>query len=220
MPPNHFVKHILIDKCNLSKLFCGYNFRFGLNATGDIKLIRHLARKLNFSLQVLPPVRINGITVSSSKIRELIEDGLLDIAAKLLTRPYSLSGKIIPGKARGNKLGFPTANINIPKLLTIPPHGVYAATATILNPTKTQFIHKLFHAMVYIGKSPTFNDTLPSIETHLLDFNANIIGKTLKINFLKYLRPDKKFPSSQKLAAQIQKDLLSARKFLDHFHTT
>jgi riboflavin kinase/FMN adenylyltransferase len=213
LEPEQFVRRILVERCATSKLFCGYNFRFGRNASGTVKIVRHLARKYGFSLHVHPRVYSNGMTVSSSKIRELIDDGMVDLAARLLTRPYQLRARVIAGKGRGAELGYPTANLRIPSQLLIPAEGVYAVTVERSRVKKASG-KKAHRAMLYIGKCPTFGSKRLSIEVHLFDFCGKLTDETLQVAFLKRLRGEKRFHSPDALAAQLRKDERAARSVL------
>jgi riboflavin kinase/FMN adenylyltransferase len=213
LEPEEFVRRLLVERCGLQKLFCGYNFRFGRDAAGTVAHIRQLAGTLGFSFCVLPPVCVNGMIVSSSKIRELIDDGMVGLAATMLTRPYQLHGRVIRGAGRGRQLGFPTANLRIPREMLVPAEGVYAATVKRTGP-KASGRAVTYGAMLYIGRRPTFGAQGLSIEAYLFDFHGNLLGETLRVAFLERLRGDQRFKTPAALVDQLRKDERAARRAL------
>jgi riboflavin kinase/FMN adenylyltransferase len=199
-----FVKNIMIKKISPAYVYTGKDFRFGKSALGSFFLLKYLSKDNNFKVKGFTIVKYKGKPISSTLIREMVKRGKIKEAANLLGRPVSVLGTVVRGGALGRMLGFPTANIN-PHHEVIPSDGIYAARI-ILGKDELK-------GACYIGKRPTlkFKDRKRFVEVHILDFNKNIYGKYLEIQFLKNIRSDKKFPSLAALKIQIKKDLLSAR---------
>lgn len=199
-----FVKNVMVKKISPAYVYTGRNFRFGKNALGSLSLLRRLSKAGNFKVKGFAIVKYRGKPISSTLIREMVKRGKIKEAANLLGRPVSVLGTVVRGGALGRMLGFPTANIN-PHHEVIPSDGIYAVRI-ILGKDKLK-------GACYIGKRPTLQskDSKRLIEVHILDFNKNIYGKYLEIQFLKNIRFDRKFPSLAALRIQIKKDLLSAK---------
>ena len=198
-----FVQDILLKKIGIKELVVGHDYTFGYKRLGNIDLLKHMAEKLGFKLHVMEPISIDRKLVSSTSIRKLIQEGTLSEAKKYLGRDYQISGKVIRGKDRGGKLlGFPTANLELIDEL-IPKIGVYAVTVVMDD--------KQFFGVTNIGHNPTFGNEALSVETHLLDYSGDLLGKTIKVNFLQRLRDEKTFNSIQELSDQIALDIQKAR---------
>ncbi len=203
--PEDFVKEVLVDTLGTKALFVGYDYAFGKNRAGNIDFLRESGARYGFDLHVIGPVKIEGITVSSTKIRQLIMDGEVCLASKLLGRPYSIEGTVIPGHSRGRKLGFPTANLTTPNELP-PREGVYAVTILCED--------RELKGIANIGKNPTFGDSEASYEVHIFDFDEDLYGKFLKMKFIKRVRDEVKFKSVDELVAQIRKDVETVKTIL------
>jgi riboflavin kinase/FMN adenylyltransferase len=204
MPALDFVKNILFKKVQARYVYVGENFRFGKNAQGNFKTLLALSRIYNFKVKAFAVIKVKNKPISSTYIRALIRKGKLSAAQKLLTRPVSILGTVVRGTSLATKLGFPTANIN-PHHEVIPPPGIYAV--------RVVFNDKKFNGACYIGSKPTItNETSRNIEVYIFNFNKNIYGKNLEIQFIKKIRSQKKFDSLAKLAAQIKKDILTVQK--------
>mgnify|MGYP001217401978 CR=1 FL=1 len=197
-----FIARILVKKIGVSFVYVGKNFRFGAKASGNYKLLAQSAKRNNFVLKVFKVVRFRGEELSSTAIRRLINQRKIKQAEKLLGRRVSVLGTVIEGSKLGRVLGFPTANINPHHEIT-PPAGVYAVQINLLG--------KCYAGICYIGSRPTFSAQNRSlhIEVHLFKFRGDIYGKSLEIQFVRFLRPDHKFASIQELTGQIKKDILS-----------
>jgi len=206
LTPDLFVERYLVDYLKIKGVVVGYNFRFGRGRMGDVELLQTLGKKYDFFVRVVDPVEVDGIKVSSSKIRELLFNGEVEKANKLLGRPYFLKGKVILGKRRGRHLGFPTANLDISSKKLIPKEGVYAAWVCLDD--------KKYKGALNIGKNPTFQDKHLSIEVHILDFSGDLYNKTIKVELIKYIRGEQKFPSVEKLVEQIKRDCEIVKKIL------
>ncbi len=199
-----FVKNILFKKIHAHYIYAGKNFRFGKNAEGDFKTLIRLSTIYNFKVKVFEVIKIKNKPISSTYIRTLIKEGKLDSAQRLLTRPVSILGTVIRGISLARKLRFPTANIN-PHHEVIPPLGVYAV--------RVIFNDKKFKGACYIGSKPTImSKNLRNIEVYIFNFNKNIYGKNLEIQFIKKIRDQRKFDSLTNLAKQIKKDISTAQR--------
>lgn len=194
-----FVKDIIIQKMNGKLVVVGFDYRFGHKASGDSKYLSELGKVYDLEVIVLNPVYENEKIISSSTIRELISSGKIIEASKILGRPYSVFGKVIPGKNRGNKLGFPTANIELINSYIIPKSGVYMTNTIIDN--------KRYLSATNIGYNPTFNENTLKIETHILNFSGNIYGNILNIEFIDFIRDDIKFDNIDDLINQMKNDV-------------
>jgi len=199
-----FVQDILADKLEIKEIVVGYDYTFGYKRQGNITLLQEMGDKLGFKVHVVDPVHLDDAPVSSTSIRELVQEGSLSEAKKLLGRDYQICGTVIKGKDRGGRLlGFPTANLKLIDEL-IPKVGVYAVTAVIND--------KIHYGVANIGYNPTFGNDALSVETHLLDFSEDILGKTIKVNFIQRLRDEKTFRNAKELSDQIAQDIKQARK--------
>ncbi len=207
LPAEEFVEEYLVYGLRARGVVVGYDYRFGKKRKGDTELLKRLGEKYNFSVIVVPPQRVNGTVISSSLIRELLEKGRVEEAARLLGRPYSVKGKVIKGHGRGVQLGFPTANLEVPREKLIPALGVYAVRVVVFDGGRLS-------GVANIGYKPTFSDKELSFEVHIFNFNGNLYGKTITVEFIKYIRPELKFPSSSALKEQIHKDCLKAKEIL------
>ncbi|MGA2193268.1 MAG: bifunctional riboflavin kinase/FAD synthetase, partial [Nitrospirota bacterium] len=203
--PEDFVRDVLVDSVGVKELFVGHDYAFGKDRKGDISFLRDAGARYGFSVNVVGPVRVEGITVSSTKIRTLIMDGEVCLASKLLGRPYSIEGTVIKGHARGRGIGFPTANLTTPNELP-PREGVYAVTLSVEG--------SQYKGAANIGLNPTFGDPEPSYEVFILDFEGDLYGKFLKMQFIKRIRDEVKFKNADELVGQIKKDVENIRSIL------
>lgn len=204
-----FVKNILVDKLQARYVVTGENFYFGKNRQGDKKLLANLAEKFSFKYLASPHiVDDSGKLVSSSSIRELLRSGQMEEAAKLLAMPYHIEGRVVRGEGRGQKLGFPTANISLAKLF-LPKFGVYALRVRIDGQDK------VYNAVANLGVKPTFGVNSPLLEVHLLDECINLYGKRICVEFVQFIRVEQKFSSIDILKEQIAMDCKQAGKILD-----
>jgi len=195
---------LLADKLKPVHSICvGSSFVFGHRRSGNVALLQQLGGGLGFTVHGISAVALDGEVVSSTRIREAVRGGDLNLAAQMLGRDYSLSGTVVHGDRLGQQLGFPTANLDSAGLLT-PPNGVYAAHAHV-NGTR----HR---AVVNIGCRPTLGNPSPvlRVETHLLDFHGDLYGRELELHFIEKLRDEQKFASMEKLREQIARDIAAA----------
>ncbi|MEE9420905.1 MAG: bifunctional riboflavin kinase/FAD synthetase, partial [Desulfatiglandaceae bacterium] len=199
-----FVKDILVDKIGVKEIVAGYDYTFGHGREGNIQLLKEMGTPFGFTVHVVDPVRINNTLVSSTSIRNLVQEGNLKEAKKLLGRDYQISGTVVKGKDRGDRLlGFSTANLELIDELT-PGVGVYAVSIHIDDQT--------YYGLTNIGYNPTFGEGTFSVETHILDFSRDLLGKTIRVDFIERLRDEKTFESAKELAEQIGKDIVRARE--------
>jgi riboflavin kinase / FMN adenylyltransferase len=201
--PEQFVRTVLADWLRVSEVWVGANFLFGHGRSGNFSLLRTLGQQHGFRADKIDPVRYKDFVVSSTRIRRLVTEARMDEAGALLGHPYFLDGTIVEGRKRGQTIGFPTANMVTENEL-IPPHGVYATTMTIEG---------IVHAGVTnIGIRPTFNESEPTIETHLLRYSGDLYGRRVRLSFVQRLRDERRFDSVDALRAQIDAD----RRRADH----
>lgn len=209
MPPEKFIKNILIDKVKAGEIFVGEDFRFGKRASAGVATLKMLGKKSGLRINAVKHIKKDGRIVSSSLIRQLVVSGKTKKASSLLGRPYSILGTVVSGSRLGHLLGYPTANIN-PHHEAIPPSGVYAV--------RIKYRGRIHKGIMNIGVRPTFydhgRDKEPSIEVHIFNFNQRIYGRDLEIIFVKKLRSERKFNQIDKLIGQIRKDSMQARRVL------
>ena len=193
----------------LKGLLVGERFALGKDKEGTGEVLQDICDRLGFPCIHIPPVLLDGEVVSSHKIRRELDEGRVDLVARLLGRPYSLTGNVAPGNKRGSKLGFPTANLYFDVQRKLPRFGVYA--------TQVELEGKTYQSVTGVGVRPTFQDgNFPSVEALLLDFNEDIYGKLMTVNFVKYLRDEVKYDKIQDLIDQIEQDKIDARRALSH----
>lgn len=193
-----FVKEILLDTLGAKKVIVGHDFTFARNKEGNINLLHELSKKYNFLLEIVEPIKLDNIRISSTYIRNLISDGSVDKVYKYLGRNYQLSGEVIHSKKLGRTIGFPTANIRINENMIVPKVGIYV--------TKVYIDKYVYYGATNIGYNPTVNGNTLSIETNILEFDEDIYGKVITIEFLERIRDEKKFSGIEELKQQLQKD--------------
>jgi len=198
-----FVDGILAARLGAREVVVGRDFRFGRNRRGDTGRLRALGRRVGLAVHVVPPAVVQGRIVSSSAIRRLLERGRVEEAARLLGRPYEISGKVVRGQRRGELLGYPTANLDTASELL--PEGVFI--------TETVRRGRLFRSLTSIGTNPTFGPHPLSVETLLLDYRGSLYGVELTVRLLRRLRPLRKFPGAAALGARIGRDVEEARAY-------
>jgi riboflavin kinase/FMN adenylyltransferase len=201
---NDFFRNFIINTLGTKAMVVGFNHAFGKNREGDIEHLRILAKETGIVVDEVPPLIIDGISISSTKIRHALLDGNLSIANEYLGRAYEITGIVEHGDKIGQKLGFATANLKMPEHKLIPADGVYAGRVT--------YEEKIYSAAVSIGNRPTINSNGErKVEVFLLDFNEIIYEKQLRVEFLSYIRPQKKFDSLEELTKEIEDDVLKVR---------
>lgn len=202
-----FIKKILVDQLNVSKIIIGYDHRFGKNRSADINDLIQFGAKYNFDVEQISAQELNEIAVSSTKIRTALINGEITLANNYLGYPYSFSGKVIKGNQLGRTIGFPTANIQINEFFKlIPKNGVYIVKCLV---NKQSVI-----GIMNIGNRPTINGTSQSIEVHLLNFDQSIYDSEIKVELLEFIRNEQKFENLETLKSQIEKDKLQTIEYL------
>lgn len=216
MKPETFVKDILVDMLHAKYIVVGEDYRFGAGRSGDISLLEKLSGKYGYKLIAVPKkCSSNGHVISSTSIRNLINKGNMKESAMLLGRPYSITGNVIKGKQLGRTIGIPTANVMPDSKKIYPPAGVYATRIRIVDADidKGYDPYRYYRGITNIGDNPTVNDDGNiTIETNIFDFDMDIYGKTICIEFLEFIRPEMKFSGIDELAGQMKKDIDYARK--------
>jgi len=200
-----FIKNVLKKKLDAKFIFVSNNFRFGNNREGNVKQLIKYEKKYNYKIVKPKPFLIKRKTVSSSLIRNYLQKGKLDEVNKLLNRKWSILGKVQKGKQLGKKIGFPTANIDIKDYILACP-GVYAVRVKMTDNSK------ITKGIANLGYRPTFNGKKILLEVHLFNFSRNLYNKYLSVEFLKFIRKEKKFKNVEQLKKQIKIDLLIAKK--------
>ncbi|MGO9372638.1 MAG: bifunctional riboflavin kinase/FAD synthetase [Syntrophobacteraceae bacterium] len=200
-----FVEIVLVEKIGAKAIVVGHDYRFGHSREGDIAFLKKLGEQYGFKVETVTGIKVNDTVVSSTTIRQMITDGNIKTANKLLGRFFEVSGTVIPGRKRGVTLGFPTANIRMPSV-TSPRTGVYVIEAEVDG--------KRYGGAANLGYNPTFGDIELSLEAHLFDFDQDIYGKIITIRFIDRLRDEQRFSSPDELALQIRKDVDTAKKIL------
>jgi riboflavin kinase/FMN adenylyltransferase len=205
-PARAFVKDILCDMIGMKSVVVGEDYSFGSNRQGNISLLREMGAAFGFEVIISDWVELEGRRISSTEIRNLVRDGQVQEAGKLLGRHYQVRGTVVVGRDRGGRLlGFPTANLKLYDELC-PKGGVYAVTVECNGAT--------YEGVANIGYSPTFGNGEFNIEVHILDFEREIYGLSIRVNFVRRLRGERKFPGPEALAAQIRLDIEKALEIL------
>ena len=200
-----FLRNVVRDRLQAKEVYLGRGFFFGHNREGNIDLLRTVSQRLGFFADEVPEVRLRGTRIGSTRIRELLQQGRVNLARRMLGRPYGVEGPVVRGAARGARLGFPTANIG-PHNRVIPRAGVYV-TATLIE-------SQWRRSVTNIGLRPTFGDaTEPSVETFVMNWSGDLYGAVLRVRFLHRLREEKKFGSVAELKSQIDRDVARAMRY-------
>lgn len=202
-----FVKDVLCEIIEVKEIFIGANYLFGKGRKGSPELLKHMGKEYGFTVSIIDEIKMNDITFSSSKIRKLVSKGKVDEASNFLGRLYSVEGVVISGAQRGKSLlKTPTANLSTANEL-LPKDGVYAVTVEIDG--------KTYGGATNIGYNPTFKDKKFSFETHVLDFDGELLGRILKVNFIKRIRDEMKFSGAKELGVQLKQDLQDIRQVIN-----
>src|ERR1700687_1557874 len=204
IPPEEFVRGILAEQLQMGAILVSDNFRFGHKHAGDVAMLAALGRLCGFETMIMPTVAFRGETISSTVIRRLVGMGRVSSAARLLGKPFVLTGQIRPGTGTGSKLVFPTLNLEADQEL-LPARGVYI--------TETQVQGRAYRSVTNVGVRPTFNGSALVIESHLFNFLDRVTSGPMEIGFCRRLREEKKFDGAGELRAQIVKDMDRATRF-------
>jgi riboflavin kinase/FMN adenylyltransferase len=198
-----FVRNVLVNHLNTSKLIVGYHHRFGKNREGNFEQLEEYGHVYDFEVIEIPSQDINEIAVSSTKIRTALQEGDVKKANRYLGRAFSISGEVVSGERLGNTIGFPTANIKIPESYKLTPKkGAYLVKAKMENTDH--------YGMLNIGVRPTVNGVDETIEVHFFDWDKDLYGRTLEIEFLDFLREEQRFESVSALKAQLSQDKIKS----------
>jgi len=200
-----FLRDVVHERLQAREVYLGRGFAFGRNREGDIGLLREVSRRLGFFADEVPEVRLRGQRISSSRIRELLAGGRVNLAWRMLGRPYGVEGRVVRGAERGRTIGFPTANLH-PQNRVIPSRGVYV-TATLIEGAWRR-------SVTNIGVRPTFgNEAEPSVETYVMDWAGDLYGDVVRVRFLHRLRDERRFASVDELKRQINADVERAQRY-------
>jgi riboflavin kinase/FMN adenylyltransferase len=206
MSAQEFVERVLVARLNARQVWVGEGFRFGHARSGDLALLERMGREHGFTADALAPVVIEGERVSSSAIREALAGGSFEVAAHWLGRPFAIGGHVARGAQLGRKLGYPTANLRLGRR-TAPVDGIFAVRVTGVRQAPMPGVASL-------GVRPTVNGTEPLLEAHLFDFDGDLYGKRIEVQFVQKLRDEEKFPDLDAMVKQIDRDASAARKIL------
>ena len=200
-----FLRDVVHERLHAKEVYLGRGFAFGRGREGDIGLLRRASLELGFFADEVPEVRLRGSRISSSRIRGLLSEGRVNLARRMLGRPYGVEGRVVRGQERGRLLGFPTANLQ-PRNRVIPRAGVYV-TATLVEGAWRK-------SVTNVGVRPTFESGAePSIETFVMDWDGDLYGDVVRVRFLRRLRDERRFSSVEELKRQIDADVARARQF-------
>jgi riboflavin kinase/FMN adenylyltransferase len=192
---------------NMRGLVAGEDFALGKEREGNTDNLKRLGRSMNFDVIIVPPLMINGETVSSTTIRKALAAGDMVKVRELTGRPFNLTGNVITGYGRGVSLGFPTANLEIASGHVLPPDGVYAGRAYING--------NIYQSMINIGKNPTFGVNKRTVEAYLMDYHGDLYGSDLQLDIISRIRDEKKFNNVNELKRQVADDILKGKTILD-----
>lgn len=213
LPKDRYISELLLDRCKAKLIACGFNHRFGFKAEGDTDYIERLGEELGFETIVMEPFKVDGNVVSSTLIRTQIASGRVDRCMSYMGRYYSIRGEVVVGNKLGKKIGFPTSNLMIDLSMVTPPNGVYVTYCT--------YNGRRYPSVTNVGIKPTITQDgqgdsgkrVKNVETHIFDFDSELYGKTITVEFLRKLRDEVKFDDINELSEQIVRDCREARKY-------
>jgi riboflavin kinase/FMN adenylyltransferase len=202
-----FLRDVVNSRLQAKEVYLGKGFEFGHNREGNIELLKRVSAELGFHAEEVPEVQLRGSRISSSRIRSLLREGRVNLARRMLGRPYGVEGRVVRGAERGRTLGFPTANLR-PQNRVIPRQGVYV-TATLIEGAWRR-------SVTNVGTRPTFErDAEPSVETFVINWQGDLYGDVVRVRFLHRLRDEKRFAGVEELKRQIDYDLLRAVRYFE-----
>lgn len=206
LTPEVFLRDVVVGRMGAVAVVAGPNYHFGVGARGDVVLLAELGQALGLGVEVVAPVEVGDVLVSSTRIRARIAEGRVEEAAALLGRPYRALADVVHGDARGRTLGYPTANLEVSPEKLLPASGVYAVRVLIDDAR---------HAGVAnLGVRPTFGERQKTLEVHLLDISLDLYGRRVRVDFIRRLRGERRFDGAEALVAQIGRDVEAARAVL------
>ncbi|MBE6577083.1 MAG: bifunctional riboflavin kinase/FAD synthetase [Ruminococcaceae bacterium] len=206
MTAESFVRDFLLTDLKAKHVVCGFNYTFGVGGTGNTSLLQKICEANGATVSICPQQKVGDVTVSSSLIRDAVSAGQMDVASGYLGRQFSITSDVISGQHLARKLGFPTVNIIPQAELVLPKNGVYV--------TRVMFDDQTRYGITNVGLRPTVDTHILCAETHLFDFEGDIYGKKITVEFLKFIRAETKFPSVQAMAQQVRLDIEAAKKYL------
>ncbi|EWC58194.1 Riboflavin kinase [Actinokineospora spheciospongiae] len=213
LPADEFVHEMLVERLHVSSVVVGENFTFGHRAQGTVQMLATLGQRFGFSTEgaaLVTAESAGGLTFSSTYIRACIDAGDVRAAAAALGRPHRLEGIVVRGDGRGHELGFPTANLSVPRFAAVPADGVYACRFTLLNaPDRAPLV-----AATSVGTNPTFSGRERRVESFVLDVSEDFYGQRVAVDFVERLRGMEKYPSSEALVEQMHLDVADTRALL------
>lgn len=205
MSPREFIEMIM-EELNPQAVCVGYDYRFGYKASGNVDTLKSLGEECGFEVIVTDEMKTSDVTIKSTKIRELVLSGDVAQAELFLGRPFSITGEVVRGLRNGHKLGTPTANVEYPDDKLLPKSGVYMGYTYVDG--------KAYESVINVGNNPTFDAKKITVESHMLGFSDEIYGKTVRVDFIKRIRDDKKFNGIEELKEQIRNDIQTTKKQL------
>ena len=205
MTPEAFVHDLLLDKFNMKAAFCGFNYNFGHKAQGNPDVLREIGAREGFDVTEMPAYKIKGDIVSSSLIRTLVASGQVEKCKTYMGRHYAIGGEVVVGNRLGRKLGFPTSNLVIDQDMVTPPNGVYITYCT--------YNGVQYPSVTNVGIKPTIGNYTKNVETHIFNFDKELYGKHIRVEFLKKTRDEVKFDNVRDLSEQIVRDCREAKAF-------
>lgn len=200
-----FVRELLFSKMNARRVCCGEDFRFGCRASGDVALLRALCEEAGVDLVVVPKYLDSGVPISSTRIREALENGRMEEANRLLGEPYSVTGEVIHGRRLGTQMHYPTLNQRFDPSICQPRYGVYISSV--------EWNGKQYPGITNIGVKPTVNGHIPLAETHVVGFDDEIYGQTVTVTLYRFVRGEQRFDSVDELFSQIARDTKEAIRY-------
>lgn len=210
--PDAFVRECLHARLRPVEVYVGYDFHFGRDREGSMRLLTELGPRLGFAVTIIPEITVDAGDVNSTRIRHLLADGDTELAGRMLGRAYSVRGVIVRGDARGRELGFPTANL-VPENEVLPAAGVYTGRLRVLDADDPR-AGAWLRVVTNVGRRPTFQGETLRAEAHVIDWSGDLYGRRVEISFLRRLREEKRFDGVAALRAQIAEDVARARELL------
>jgi riboflavin kinase/FMN adenylyltransferase len=210
LEPETFFHTWLRERLHAQAVVVGYDFVFGARKRGNYQLLQSLGREAGMIIEQIPPVYDAGEIISSSKIRQLLAEGQINRANQMLGYPFVIAGEVTHGAKVARKMGFPTANLQLPECYLLPCYGVYLV--------KLGFQNKGFYGLANVGIKPTFGKFQPMVEVYLFDVELDLYHQPVQVEFLKFIRPENRFSGPEALQKQITRDIAVAKSYLkDHF---
>ena len=208
--PQDFVHDILVGQFRAVHVVAGPTHRFGRRGSGDIELLRTMGAQLGYGVEIVHPVMVNGDRVSSTRVRDLLDQGSVHEAGALLGRPYAINAPVVSGRGMGTEIGYPTANLRLPPEKILPRDGVYAGLCGMIRPDDYEAMEQTRAAAINIGLAPTLRGDERVVEVHVVGEQCDLEGRSLKVEFLRWLRGEQEFESIKALSEQIGHDAKEA----------